>query len=386
MVWTMKMSNAFPIKLGIYSLVFGYVLLDLFVFEGPLQKMVESKGGKDRAVIIEEMEQKQIAAYVFRHPIYLSQVDYFATESLAMVGIDMKSLKPNEMSLVRRRFLDLLVEQIIVRVKVEANENLLPVDDALVATTFAQLKTRFASDELRAEVLQRLDVQGDVELELRVKALLQQDRYLAEQLEKNIPVDMKNLEAFFHRHKEQFKTPELVRLQHVFISHLDHPDDGEELINNALSEVEAGADFSAVVAKSSEDLNSKARAGDLGWMSQKRMPVELAAFAFPAGNEARVKGPLIIESKLGWHLVQITGEQAAKEQTFEQCEAEIVEAAKARAVQPALIKWRKRIRDEAGIMIRHKDTSKDSVTLKNRRCRVEIFSGIFSLPYTQAER
>ena len=226
----------------------------------------------------------------------------------------------------------------------------------------------------------RLATWGERSRVRRRGAVLQQELYLKDLLGKSIVLNEDDLKRFYEVKKASLSPPERVRARHIFLSHLDNMDDGEKKIREIFAKLDKGEDFSALAQQHSEDLNSKKRGGDLGWMTKQRAPVEFAAWLFPKKAEDRLVKPRVIESKLGWHVMQMTGHKPAETASFDEVKDELKEAARIRVVDEALKKLKKRMMDEAGIMRRHKDKTKDSVTLKSRKCRIEIFQDIFSFP------
>jgi peptidyl-prolyl cis-trans isomerase D len=82
-----------------------------------------------------------------------------------------------------------------------------------------------------------------------------------------------------------------------------------------LRRVRSGEEFEKLARESSDDEPSAERGGDLGWFPRGRMVAEFdaAAFETPVGQLA----PLV-ETQFGYHVLQVTGEQAAGVTPFEE--------------------------------------------------------------------
>lgn len=80
-----------------------------------------------------------------------------------------------------------------------------------------------------------------------------------------------------------------------------------------------GADFAAL-AKANSDDSSKAKGGDLGWLSKGGMPgtFDDAAFAMQQGE---IRGP--VKSDFGWHVIKVNQIQQGVQRSFEDMRADL---------------------------------------------------------------
>ena len=108
---------------------------------------------------------------------------------------------------------------------------------------------------------------------------------------------------------EKFKKPARVRASQIVISTTGATDEEKVAARQKATEVLAearkpGADFAALAAKYSSD-PSKARGGDMGFFPRTGLapePIAAAAFALQVGQISD-----IIETKLGFHILKVTG-------------------------------------------------------------------------------
>jgi len=133
----------------------------------------------------------------------------------------------------------------------------------------------------------------------------------------------------------------------------------------------------------SEDQNSKQKGGDLGWLSKNRCPKEFLPLLFPEDESSRPIQAEVLQSELGWHLMQVTEVKPAEVLPFEQLSEEITRAMRIQSYPESVKKLKDRIRLEIGIRRRYIDSSKDSVSTKEIECRIEIFEDIFGYPLTE---
>jgi peptidyl-prolyl cis-trans isomerase C len=125
-----------------------------------------------------------------------------------------------------------------------------------------------------------------------------------------------------------FSTPETVQASHILVG-IDEKATGEELKKSKdkakekaealLKKIKAGEDFAAL-AKSDSSCPSKDQGGDLGSFGRGQMvePFEKAAFALKVGE---VSG--IVETQFGYHIIKLTGKQAASTESLEGVKGQI---------------------------------------------------------------
>lgn len=177
--------------------------------------------------------------------------------------------------------------------------------------------------------------------------------------EQEVTVSEQEIQAYYERHQDQFKTPEQVAVDYLTLSsdtiaksiepteeelhryykeqqqafttpeqrHIRHiliaisPDASLEEKQKALAKtiaikqrLELGEDFAALAKQFSDDPGSKAQGGDLGFIKQGVLEknFEQAAFALPQG---KISDP--IETPFGYHLIQVIEIKPANPKPFE---------------------------------------------------------------------
>jgi len=115
---------------------------------------------------------------------------------------------------------------------------------------------------------------------------------LAQFIEEN----SKTLEETYQQNIHDYQEPERLRLRHIFVERPANASDGvapKEAAEAARTKAEAlsaslqqGADFASLARESSEDLETKANGGDLGWVEAFQLPPLLAntVFAMKTGE------------------------------------------------------------------------------------------------------
>ncbi len=180
------------------------------------------------------------------------------------------------------------------------------------------------------------------------------------------PVTDAEIEAWYKAHKDEYRSPETVRLEYVEvdgntlpapaadeaalrkryqdqIAKFSSPEKRE--VSHILVQVPAsagaaekkaaearaaklaaearapGADFAALARANSDDTGSKAAGGDLGWITKgSGMPgaFDDAAFAMQAGE---VRGP--VKTDFGWHIIKLNQIQPGTQRSFEDVRPEL---------------------------------------------------------------
>lgn len=234
-----------------------YVAADLWGFDGPLKRWVETGVRATAGPWVAKVGLEWIST---------SQLDAATRELLGFRGKSPDSVPPAELEAVRK----------------EALENRIVA--VLVGREAA--KARKTPDEwIEAALAAESVVSGD------------------------------EARRWFAAHAKELRNPERIRVRQVFLPTLDKdPEAVRKPLDQALVDLAAGKkDFAALVKELSEDPASKPLGGDLGWMSRDRLPADFAVPVF----DLAVGKPALIRTKLGWHLVEVTERKPAEERDFE---------------------------------------------------------------------
>jgi peptidyl-prolyl cis-trans isomerase D len=178
-------------------------------------------------------------------------------------------------------------------------------------------------------------------------------RLPAEQYMSRVTLDEAKLKAYYDAHAAEFRTPERVRAEYALLSadalaRLEPATDDEvkaayearvaqfkgkeqrrashilvkskEEADKIAAEVKKNpARFAELAKKNSSDTGSAEKGGDLGWFSSGMMPFEDAVFQMK--KEGDIAGP--VQSEFGYHVIRLTGVQAAKVPSFDEMRKDI---------------------------------------------------------------
>ncbi len=160
--------------------------------------------------------------------------------------------------------------------------------DAEVASYFEAHKTDFKIPEKRKIRYLLIDIDG-----LRAKVV----------------IPAADIEREYNNNSEQYTTPEQVRASHILLK-TEGKDDAavKAKAEDLLKQAKAGADFSELAKKHSEDEASAKNGGDLDYFGRGRMVPEFdqVVFAMPPGTTSDV-----VKTQYGYHIIKLVDKKNA---------------------------------------------------------------------------
>jgi len=234
----------------------------------------------------------------------------------------------------------------------------------------AQVQQGYVLEQLREGVAKTAFVlPGEARYAARLRAqerhvsVLERDRG---SVAEGISIDDKDVHQYYEAHKDQFETPEQVRIayldldldvlsQQVDVSEQDvraeyqsnqdryrqqvarkaahilikvAPDASDEQQQKALAEardvrrkIAQGADFAAMAKKYSDDAGSADQGGDLGYVTRDTMVKPFEQALFDLGKPGDVSDP--VRTKYGYHIIKLLDIRKPKLESFAQARDEI---------------------------------------------------------------
>lgn len=139
--------------------------------------------------------------------------------------------------------------------------------------------------------------------------------------------DDATLRARYEEQKKRFVLPEERLASHILVkvdAKADPKDQDKAKAKAAelVKKIRGGQQFAEVAKKDSEDLGSKAQAGDLGWLGKgvTQPAFETALFSMKAGD---ISDP--IKTEEGYHIIQLREVRAEQAKTFEEVKTELAD-------------------------------------------------------------
>lgn len=375
----MKFASLFVVKMLLWSVASVYVLLDLFVFTGPLKKELKKRNHSSETVV-QRMDKEEIAAFIYRTPIYLTQVDYAVQQQLDKWNMELNQLPKGSLQVLRRNALDKLIDQALMRARLEGQDKKFIIEEKEIKAALTRFNKRFKNIKDRDKALKNAGIKGEKELKMRLHAALQQDLYLKTFVEKNILITEKMIADFYQKNKIQFTRQAQRQIRHVFLAHLDHPEQGEQKIKVIFAQLKNNKTLQNLAQEYNEDPKTKNNEGMLGWVAQDRIPEDIGTSLFAAP----LKNPYLFKSTLGWHIFEVLSKRPAKTAPLEQVKQEIKSRLTTQHSKKILQQYREQNRLRAGVVIRHLNRPAEASHL-DKACRVEIFEGIFDKKYSYSK-
>jgi parvulin-like peptidyl-prolyl isomerase len=319
----MKSFTKFSLRFAAYLLVLAYLAGDLYLFNGPLSRRIQASN-PNHAEAIAKAKANGVVARVFNHQITRRQLDYAIHERLWLEGKQLSGLSPEAKKLVTYAALGELIDHELIRVKTKVNTNELAVTDAEIDGRIQLFASRFETKGHLESAMKSMGIPDETALRNRIAARIQQEKYVAMRVDPLVKVSEVEIANFHETHKQDLAIPERIRASHIFIATLDKPsEEAKGILEQALADLSAKQkDFATLAKELSDDSATKDKAGDLGWMSRTRLPVDFADSVFPLP----VNSPTLVRTKLGWHLVSVTDRKRAEPRSLDDCREEIAAA------------------------------------------------------------
>jgi peptidyl-prolyl cis-trans isomerase D len=143
-------------------------------------------------------------------------------------------------------------------------------------------------------------------------------------LEQTMVIPDAELRAAYNASMDNFRMPDRVKAQHILIKTQGKSDAEKKAAlakaEDLLKQLKAGADFSKLAEKNSDDSSNAPKGGDLGWFVRGTMVPEFdkAVFAMKAGE---LSG--IVTTEYGYHIVKVNEKENARVKPFEEVKADL---------------------------------------------------------------
>ncbi|MFC7338305.1 peptidylprolyl isomerase [Haloferula chungangensis] len=346
----MRPAKNFVVRVFVYSAGLLYLAGDLFLFDGPVNRKIQS-ARPDSPESLERAKAQGVVARVFGHSIYLPQVERAAKERLWLEGKKIEDLNKDQRRIARLAALNDLIDHQILRVKALHNADELPVSEEEIDDAVSKLAARYPNQSEMQADLAAEGIDSEEELRLRLGAKIQQLRYVETRIADGIVVGEDEGREWFEKHAEDFALAPRVRVRHIFQSTLRNESDvAKETLDKALDDLKTQRRTFEELAKTlSEDPRTKDAGGELGWMTEARLPADFgeAVFAMPVGE------PALLRTKLGWHVVEVIEKKPAEKRSYEEAKAEVIAAIEASKREIMVDRLRKalRSREEIGVHV-----------------------------------
>ena len=236
----------------------------------------------------------------------------------------------------------------------EANTQGIAITDQRVADELARVKGRFPSEEEFQTTLTALKMsEADLKRKIRRGLTIQQ---LIGKLVADVEVTEEEMKTFYETNPSLFETPEQVQARHILIKVAPADDEAAkkaalQKIRDIQKQIKAGEDF-AQLAQSHSEGPSSVKGGDLGFFRRGQMvkSFEDTAFALEKGEVSDV-----VETRFGYHLIQVTDRRPAGTIGFEEAKARIAQNIKKEKDGKVVREYLEKLRAQAEIKLQPED-------------------------------
>lgn len=324
-----------------------YLAGDFFLFNGPLNRAIQVFS-PDTPEAIAKARGEGVVARVGKQRISSSQLERAVFERLWLEGKSFASLSPDEQKAARKAALNDLIEQELLRSRIESSETKPEVSSAEIEERFKGLSSSFPSKTDLDAAAKAQGIPSEKALRDRIAARITGEKFILSRT--SASVSEEDAKKWYDEHAKELGFPERVEARHIFISTLNTPaEEGRKKLDEALAQLTAKQkDFATLAKEISEDTSSKETGGNLGWLTRARLSPDFAGPVFTqTANQ-----PAIIRTRLGWHLLEVTNRKSAEPRSFEDAKPEIIAAIEAVKQRDALQSFRDDLRKSAtGIVI-----------------------------------
>jgi parvulin-like peptidyl-prolyl isomerase len=327
------------IQLAAYAVVTCYLCLDLWVFRGPLSRTI-TRPRMDSEEMIAEAKAQGIAARVYFQPIYRAQVDERARQYLWERGRTFADTTVAERHLLREGMVHELIDELLIKIQIKISpaENF-AIPEGTQQEVFALFEKRYGTAEVFDALLADQKWREEEEARMRINARLQREKYLNSFL----PDEVTEEEAreWYEKNRKEMRSPVQRMVRQIFVSTLtSEVDAARELVEAARARVvDKNEDFSAVAGS----VESASKLVDLGWVTADKLPQDfsLAVFSLPLNK------PQVVQSKFGWHLIEVTAVEEGEVPDFEEVAESVTDAIRQSRKEAHLVVFRRYMRNRA---------------------------------------
>lgn len=274
----------------------------------------------DSEEAIAEAKAMGIAARVYHRPIYRAQVETRVAEHLWTRGRTLEGASSAERRFLRELAVQQLIDELLIKIQINFSpENSFNISEEDQDRFFEEFKKRYPDSEVFAKLMKSQGWKGgEQEAQMRLNGRLQREVYLADFIK--IAITEEEVQTWYHENRANYRAPERRQLRQIFVNTYDQePEKAEALIRAAFKRVTEGKeDFLKVGNETAEALKPI----DQGWVTKERLPKDVALHIFAAAENT----PLVFQSKLGWHLAELTAIEPEAEAPLEEVKDSIQNA------------------------------------------------------------
>ncbi|MHC4120993.1 MAG: peptidylprolyl isomerase [Planctomycetota bacterium] len=210
-----------------------------------------------------------------------------------------------------------VIERVLINQEAKNNGDKIPSNK--IEETLAKLKEQFEDPK---QLYEQFDAKDDEKIKQDIETQMRVEQTLNKICEKMAKPSKADIEAYYKENKDQFRTPERIRVAHI-VKHVNWQTDEESAyraITEAHKELTDGAAFEMVVEKYTDCADN---GGDLGFIMKGQMVEEFEDVVFNLGV-GQISD--IFRTRFGFHIAKVYAREAEGIASLDDVKDRIVEA------------------------------------------------------------
>ncbi|RXS44068.1 peptidylprolyl isomerase [Idiomarina sp. 29L] len=138
-------------------------------------------------------------------------------------------------------------------------------------------------------------------------------------IEQSVDITEEEVLEYYEQRQQQYTTEEERRVSHILIEH--DTENAQQKAEEALQELQNGADFADVAQSYSDDTFSAEQGGDLDWIEKGVMDEDFDDAAFALENVGDTSG--VVETSFGYHIIKLTDLRPGSVTPFDEVKDEV---------------------------------------------------------------
>jgi len=234
---------------------------------------------------------------------------------------------PDQLEPFKENMQQRLIDDFVTRTLIsqELDKTKVEIDEKEIDKAMGEIEAKVPQGMTLETMLQQSGMTM-VEMRENIVFSLRANKLFETQINPNYTPSDAEVQKYYTDNKKKYDVPETVHARHILIKS-DEKDDEKTKgakktkIEGIRKQLVDGADFGKI-AKESSECPSKDRGGDLGTFPRGRMvkPFEEAAFT----QKVNEIGP-VVETKFGYHVIEVTEHNQAKGKSIEEVKITITE-------------------------------------------------------------
>jgi peptidyl-prolyl cis-trans isomerase C len=267
---------------------------------------------------------------------------------------------PEQLEQFKTNLKDKLVEDFVTRTLIseQIEKNKITVDESEVANAMKEVEAKTPPGMTLEQMLEQGGITVE-ELKENINFSLRANKLFETAVQTDyVPTDTE-IQEYFDKNKKKFDKAETVHARHILIK-VDEKDDDtakaekKKKVEGLRKQLIEGAEFEKL-AKENSECPSKEKGGDLGTFPRGRMvkPFEDAAFS----QKINEVGP-VIETKFGYHIIQVLEHNEAESKSLAEVKTTITETLQNQKKQEVAKSYIDGLKEKAKIVYPSSDSAK----------------------------